>query len=359
MKKGALRLLAPATITLALVFALVTLVRVVFSLASSTPQALAHGCGSYCPSPTPDPCDHVTTYVVDEDDDAHLTFSETRNRVDIKLNDTDGSGSGSDDRNQAIITAGEGYQIISVRYDTETSGTYWINFSVVTNPTTIINLAGTSDSTRIDKVEVKVKRVCQKVTICHTTGSQQNPYQKLTVDEDAVDGLGQGDHNSDGHQNGKDIIPPGPWDADGRNWDTQGQAIYNNDCQIPSPTPTPTPTEEPSPEPSEEPSPTPTEEPSPTPTPGDLCTNIEGFQGTIPDGMYVNPDSTECQAFQYGGPPPPPTAEGQVLGAASVLGASTLGATGAAGANLFYSLFILGSILSGVGVRKFTSSRVR
>lgn len=73
------------------------------------------------------------------------------------------------------------------------------------------------------------------VTICHATGSTTNPYNKQTVDDDAVDGVGNGDHNRDGHQNGEDIIPPGSWDADGRNWDAQGQAIYNNDCEVPTP----------------------------------------------------------------------------------------------------------------------------
>jgi len=50
---------------------------------------------------------------------------------------------------------------------------------------------------------------------------------------------------------------------------------------------------------------------------------------------------------------------GRVLGASNVLGASTLGATGAAEENIFYALFALGSLLSGVGVRKFASSKVR
>ncbi len=104
-----------------------------------------------------DNCNQETTYTVDEDDESHLSFSETGNRVDVDFN------GGDDDRNQAVITAGSGYQIITVRYDNETSNTNWINFSVA-NPTTTINLAGTSDTTRIDKVEVKVKKVCASPT---------------------------------------------------------------------------------------------------------------------------------------------------------------------------------------------------
>lgn len=103
------------------------------------------------------------------------------------------------------------------------------------------------------------------VTICHVTGSQSNPYQKLTVDDDAVNGQGNSDHNRSGHQNGEDIIPPGYWDFNGRNWDSEGQAIWRNNCVVPTPSPSPSPTPTPTPSPS--PSPSPEVTPSPTPTP--------------------------------------------------------------------------------------------
>ena len=119
-----------------------------------------------------DQCNDEKTYTVDEDDDSHLTFSETGNRVDVDFN------GGNDDRNQAIITAGSGYQIMTVRYDNETSNTNWINFSV-SNPTTTINLAGTSDSTRIDKVEVKVKKVCPTPTPTPTQTPTPTPTPSL------------------------------------------------------------------------------------------------------------------------------------------------------------------------------------
>ncbi|HUY85249.1 MAG TPA: hypothetical protein VMU97_01910 [Candidatus Dormibacteraeota bacterium] len=68
-----------------------------------------------------------------------------------------------------------------------------------------------------------------KVTLCHATGSQSNPYVEITVDANgAVSGHA-------GHAN--DIIPPFTYNDHGTNksfpglnWDTQGQAILNNNC---------------------------------------------------------------------------------------------------------------------------------
>jgi LPXTG-motif cell wall-anchored protein len=76
-----------------------------------------------------------------------------------------------------------------------------------------------------------------KVRICHATSSSSNPYSSTPVDDDAIDGNGNGssDHNRIDHQNGEDIIPPtyidgslGTWPT--RNWDAEGQAIWRNDC---------------------------------------------------------------------------------------------------------------------------------
>ncbi len=92
------------------------------------------------------------------------------------------------------------------------------------------------------------------VTICHATHSESNPFVTETVDDDSVDGIGEGsgqsaDHNRDDHQDGEDIIPPGSWDPDGRNWDANGQAIWNNGCSMPgsSPAPSADPSADPSP----------------------------------------------------------------------------------------------------------------
>jgi hypothetical protein len=90
-----------------------------------------------------------------------------------------------------------------------------------------------------------------KVTICHRTDSETNPYVVESVDSASVDGnaandKGQGDHllNHTGpvwysgipkEPKWGDIIPP--FYADGTpdglpslNWDAAGQAIFNNGC---------------------------------------------------------------------------------------------------------------------------------
>ena len=158
-----------------------------------------------------------------------------------------------------------------------------------------------------------------KVTICHRTNAESNPYVEITVDVASVDGdngndKGQGDHllehtgpvwypgaKAAGVEWG-DIIPPfyddgaTPTGYPSLNWNAAGQAIFYNGCDpvdpkpIPTPTaspcggqgdiaanddehgcPTPTPTTpvEPTPTPTTpvEPTPTPTTPVEPTPTP--------------------------------------------------------------------------------------------
>lgn len=109
--------------------------------------------------------------------------------------------------------------------------------------------------------------VSTNVTICHSTGSG---WTKITVDADAVNGSGGGDHNSSSHMSGKDIIPPGFWDFNGRNWDATGQATYNNNCVVPPPPPV------------------------------DVCANIPEVQVTIPEG-YESLSEGQCTLI----PPPP------------------------------------------------------
>ncbi len=80
-----------------------------------------------------------------------------------------------------------------------------------------------------------------KIDICHATDSQNNPYITNSPDKTADAG------GHDGHNGGVwhlgiadhgwgDIIPPfdyGGGTYPGKNWTAEGQAIYNNSCNIP------------------------------------------------------------------------------------------------------------------------------
>jgi hypothetical protein len=119
-----------------------------------------------------------------------------------------------------------------------------------------------------------------KVTICHSTGADTNPYIVNTPNissEGFVEG-GHADHTgpiwTPGAEAWGDIIPayyyePADFHYDGLNWTAEGRAIWNNDCNTPTPTPTPTatPTPTPTPTPTATPTPTPTGTPTPTPVP--------------------------------------------------------------------------------------------
>jgi hypothetical protein len=95
-----------------------------------------------------------------------------------------------------------------------------------------------------------------KVTICHRTNSNTNPYVVITVDVSAADGsLGKGgnDHThhdgpvwnpslKDAHIKWGDIIPPYTYNGTsfpGMNWPA-GQAIHENGCEAPPDDPCPT-----------------------------------------------------------------------------------------------------------------------
>ncbi|MHB1261119.1 MAG: hypothetical protein ACYC2H_05325 [Thermoplasmatota archaeon] len=69
-------------------------------------------------------------------------------------------------------------------------------------------------------------------TICHATGSASNPYVVNSPDKEGVhDG-----HLGESHQNGDDIVPPFTYhnETHSQNWDAAGQAIFDNDCNVPT-----------------------------------------------------------------------------------------------------------------------------
>lgn len=128
-----------------------------------------------------------------------------------------------------------------------------------------------------------------RVTICHATDADRNPYVVLTPDI-ASTGFLQGGHDGHtgpiwllgdqgAHQKWGDIIPPYRYvRADGSifafpglNWTTEGQAIWANGCAAPRPaissaTPAVTPTPGTTPTPGATPTPESSSNPTPTPT---------------------------------------------------------------------------------------------
>ena len=108
-----------------------------------------------------------------------------------------------------------------------------------------------------------------KITLCHATGSDTNPYVKIVVSTAAFYNSGHVAHIGD-------IFPAGS--HKGQAWEAQGdQSILAAKCVVPAPEPTPSESATPTPEPtvtatpSETPTPvvseTPTLEPTPTPAP--------------------------------------------------------------------------------------------
>ena len=165
-----------------------------------------------------------------------------------------------------------------------------------------------------------------KVTICHATGSQTNPYVQETVDI-ASTGYLQAGH--DDHAG--DIIPPYTYgdpvfNYGGHNWTQAGQAIWNNDCNLvtPSPSPSASPSPSPSVSPSASPSPSPSASPTPTPT------NTSGTNPTPTPSATTTPTTT-----------PTPTPTGGVEGL-------TLAATGSGGPSVPMNL-VFGVLLMVAG----------
>ena len=252
MHKGALKLLAPATITLAVVFSLATLLRLGLSLVFPTPSAFATF------SPTPEPCGNVTSYT------KNSNFSNEKVNINFESSDE-----------QIDVSAGSGYEIkdIWLEVDGVNVQGYDLHF------TSALNNYNPNPGGDIDEVKVDVRKVCAS--------------------------------------------------------------------------PSPSPSVSPSPIPSDDPKPS--DDPVPTPTTGDVCTNLDGFQSSVPDGYLVNPESTECRAFQYGGPPPPPAAEST----GQVLGASTLGSAGVFGTEAVNAGYLLGFVFSALGIMRYAPKKAK
>ncbi|MGH3035524.1 MAG: hypothetical protein ACRDON_13355, partial [Gaiellaceae bacterium] len=75
-----------------------------------------------------------------------------------------------------------------------------------------------------------------KVTLCHATHSETNPYVVITVAASAAwhGHLAEGNGGGAPHQEAEDIVPPFEWQGQvySQNWDAEGIAIWENDCEV-------------------------------------------------------------------------------------------------------------------------------
>ncbi len=150
----------------------------------------------------------VNNFTLDDDDNA--TYSDT------KLFDDLSAGG-------YTFTEGtvEGWTLKDIECSTETGVT--IDGAMVS-----ITLGAGANVTCTFINEMEEDEEEDKVTLCHATGSETNPFIKITI---SVSGAFNGHLGSD-HQNGEDIIPPFEFMGTtySQNWDTEGQLLYRNDC---------------------------------------------------------------------------------------------------------------------------------
>lgn len=195
-------------------------------------------------------CDQQTTYTKSGD------FND--NRVDINFTSYQG-----DSNRRVIIDPANGYELVFIGIDWTGSDANEATPSVGNGTQTITYDAPNNET--IDHTTVTVKKVCDKVNICHNTSSQSNPVEAIRVNFDAFDGQGQNDHTQHGDflYNGP-VNPQNqqPTKPDGDLW-----CANHNPNNTPSPTLTPTVTTTPSVTPSIAPYTTPYISPTVSPTP--------------------------------------------------------------------------------------------
>ena len=122
--------------------------------------------------------------------------------------------------------------------------TYTVNGNIVTatlvNPTThdfgaVLNgyvIAGDGLTATYTATLTDVPCDTESVTLCHATGSETHPFEKITVN---AAGAFNG-HLGNSHQDGRDIIPTFTYQGQtySQNWNAAGMAIYNNGCVTPT-----------------------------------------------------------------------------------------------------------------------------
>jgi hypothetical protein len=166
-------------------------------------------------NPPIDSCDQIFEYTKTGD------FDDSRVNINFEKNPGNLSFS-----NQIDVSAKNGYVITKVELDVEDDN----HQGLWTYATNAVNNFNPNPGDKINSAKITVKKVCDKVTICHATGNGfiVNEPNK-TADA--------GGHAGLGHQDGEDIIPPFDYEAhantpaghfDGQNWDAEGQAIWND-----------------------------------------------------------------------------------------------------------------------------------
>lgn len=110
-----------------------------------------------------------------------------------------------------------------------------------TKTTTCVANEGKDDgcvlgSTTTDSItrKCKVTKIdCPQITLCHSTGSDSNPYNIVTIDDNAITGGASCDLNGHG-LDASDIIPAFTETNNGCGFTARGdQAILKNGCEIP------------------------------------------------------------------------------------------------------------------------------
>lgn len=168
------------------------------------------------------------------------------------------------------------------------------------------------------------------VTICHATASDANPYveESPNIKNDGSLTGGHLNHTGSVWFSGisvswGDIIPPyvsGNFNYPGLNWDTNGQAFWNNECE----------------EPSANPSVTPSVTPTPTNTPSNGGGSNDGGDGL---GCATHDCSTH------------PSSSSQPIQA--VLGASTMAGTGTFENTVMDFMLVAGIVVLALGAKKY------
>ncbi len=206
-----------------------------------------------------------------------------------------------------------------------------------------------------------------KVTICHRTNSETNPY---VVNSPAIDSIVKGEGH-DGHNgpiwapgdkaNGiewGDIIPAFSYSGvsqdiygghyPGKNWTAAGQSILAHHCKVEvvsPPSPTPTHTATPSTSPSSSPSASPSSSPSASPSPSPSASPSPSPSASPSPSSSPSPSPSASPSAPPSVSPSSPAVGGAAAGASPTPQGTVLAETGSSGPGQG-----LGAVLATIGL---------